>query len=75
MDNEEAVEDYVAAHPVPANYPSGGGGRLDTAYSSSDWDDTLKQLEKRRWIAPPKQPRASALATPKRRRKTSGRKT
>jgi ribosomal silencing factor RsfS len=78
MDNEDAVEDYVAAHPVPANYPSGGSGRLlDTAFSPSDWDDTLKQLEKKRWIAPLKQPqRPSALAAaPKRRRKTSGRKT
>lgn len=65
MSNDEAVENYVASHPVPHDYTGGG-----SAYFAGDWDDTLKQLEKNRWTTPRGRP-----VVPKRKRKTSGRKS
>jgi ribosomal silencing factor RsfS len=40
--DEDACDDYVAENPVPDDYGS----------SSSDWDETLKRLEKNKWTAP-----------------------
>lgn len=67
LNDDEAVENYVASHPVPHDYNGGGA-----PYFAGDWDDTLKQLEKSRWTAPStsRQP-----VVPKRKRKMSGRKT
>jgi Ribosomal silencing factor during starvation len=64
MYDDDAVEDYVAANPVPHDYTGGG-----TSYFAGDWEDTIKQLERNRWTATPRQP-----VVPKGKRKTSGRK-
>jgi ribosomal silencing factor RsfS len=40
--DENAVDAYVADNPVPDNY-----GAIST-----DWDETLKRLQKNRWTAP-----------------------
>lgn len=43
--DEDAVENYIAAHPVPDNYG---------AHSLLNWDDRFRQLQKNRWLAPHK---------------------
>ena len=43
--DEEAVEDYVAAYPVPDIYTA----------PSFDWDERFRELQKNRWTAPHKQ--------------------
>lgn len=68
MDNDDAVEDYIAAHPVPEDY--GSSSSMD---DGGDWDYTLKQLEKNSWTAPRQRPLMAAA--PKRRKKRSGRNT
>jgi ribosomal silencing factor RsfS len=40
--DEDACDAYVAENPVPDNY----------GVISSDWDETLKRLQKNRWTAP-----------------------
>lgn len=57
--NEDAVEDYVAAHPVPADF----GG------SDYHFDDTLKQLEKSRWSTPRSSIQQSPISRRDRRRR------
>lgn len=61
--DDDAIENYVAANPVPDDYTGGG-----SSYFADDWDDTLKQLEKSRWSTP-RRP-----IVPKRKQKSSGRK-
>lgn len=42
--DDDDVEDYVAANPVPSNYNP----------TSVDFDETMRQLQKSRWVAPHK---------------------
>jgi ribosomal silencing factor RsfS len=42
MEDEDACDDYVVENPVPDDYGA----------SSTDWDETLKRLEKNKWTAP-----------------------
>lgn len=42
FNDDDAVDDYVAAHPVPKGY----GPRSD------DWSRSILQMERNRWIAP-----------------------
>ncbi|CAB9503694.1 Pfam:DUF143 [Seminavis robusta] len=48
LDNEDAVDEFVAQNPVPPEY-----GRSTTM----DWNESINQLEQRRWTAPHKRDR------------------
>jgi ribosomal silencing factor RsfS len=82
--NEDAVDDYVTANPVPNNYTVGGSlSSTSLLYDVNNWDATMKQFEKTRWTrgntnminAGSSARLRNKPIVPKRRRKTSGRKT
>jgi ribosomal silencing factor RsfS len=73
--DEEAVDDYVAQYPAPAAYTAGSA--RSPMYDAQTWDATIKQFERNRWQASKTltAPARSKPLVPKRKRKTSGRKT
>jgi ribosomal silencing factor RsfS len=74
--DEEAVDDYVARYPAPAAYT--GGSARSPMYDAHTWDATIKQFERNRWQSSSKTPMTATRTkpmVPKRKRKTSGRKT
>ena len=85
--SDESVDDYVSRYPVPQNYTVGGSIASSSSllYDVNNWDTTMKQFEKSRWTrGNTNQLNAGSSSNtrfrnkpivPKRRRKTSGRKT
>ena len=55
--DENAVEDYLAANPVPDDYGP----------TVTNWDETLKQIEKKRWSIPHRPVVPRKLGTKRRR--------
>jgi ribosomal silencing factor RsfS len=84
--NDDAVDDYVTKYPVPPNYTVGGSisSASTLLYDVNNWDATMKQFEKTRWTRNNTNVLNAGMSNtryrnkpiiPKRRRKTSGRKT
>ena len=89
--SDEAIDDYVARYPVPQNYTVGGSISATSTllYDVNNWDATMKQFEKSRWARGNTNLLNAGSSgssnnntrfrnkpiVPKRRRKTSGRKT
>jgi ribosomal silencing factor RsfS len=75
--NEDAIEAYVAKYPVPETYTAGSSISSSSLYDANNWDATIKQFERNRWTkkdSPDSSTRNKPIV-PKRKRKTSGRKT
>jgi ribosomal silencing factor RsfS len=83
--DDNAIDEYVARYPVPKEYTAGSAIPLSSSllYDVNNWDATMKQFEKYRWTkrnGPSTMINAGSSTrrkpvVPKRRRKTSGRKT
>lgn len=62
LNDDDAVDEYVAAHPVPEGYN-------DNTAAAADWQATVKRLQKTRWLTPVRVKRRK----PKRKRRPSRR--